>query len=87
MRYVRFESLDSHNVLIFPICGMKANKWDEYPGGGKLLSAWTGYWIADDRSLWLFQIGESDGSLSATQGMSRWNYDGFMAVRGIKDHD
>ena len=87
MRYVRFESLDSHNVLIFPICGMKANKWDEYPGGGKLLSAWTGYWIADDRCLWLFQIGESDGSLSATQGMSRWNYDGFMAVRGIKDHD
>lgn len=87
MRYVRFESLDTHNVLIFPICGMKANNKDEYPGGGRLLSAWTGYWIADDRCLWLFQISESNGSLSATQGMSRWNYDGFMAVRGIKDHD
>ena len=87
MRYVRFESLESHNVLIFPICGMKANNRDEYPGGGRLLSAWSGYWIADDRCLWLFQISETDGLLSATQGMSRWNYDGFMAVRGIKDHD
>ncbi|MDE5806675.1 MAG: fibrobacter succinogenes major paralogous domain-containing protein, partial [Muribaculaceae bacterium] len=86
-RYIRFESQETGNVLIIPICGMKANNFDEYPGGGRALHAWTGLWIAEDRCLWLFQINGTEDALTATQGSSRWNYDGFMAVRGVKDHE
>lgn len=86
-RYIRFESQETGNVLIIPICGMKSNNFDEYPGGGRALHAWTGLWIAEDRSLWLFTIGGTADELTASQSASKWNYDGFMAVRGVKDHE
>lgn len=84
-RYLRFESLDSGNVLIFPICAMKKPEKAEYPGGGNAMHAWVSFWIAEDRYTWLFRIGSSNGNLTATQGRDRWSYDGFMAVRGVKD--
>ncbi|MDE6668199.1 MAG: fibrobacter succinogenes major paralogous domain-containing protein [Muribaculaceae bacterium] len=87
MRYMRFESLMTGNVLIIPICGMKTNSWDEYPGGGRALSAWVGYWIYEDRCLWLLQVGGTNEEPAVTSGLSRWNYDGFMAVRGVKNLD
>lgn len=86
-RYIRFESQKTGNVLIIPICAMKSNNWDEYPGGGRAMHAWSGYWIAEDRCLWLLQISGTEDALTATQGSSKWNYDGFMPVRGVKDHE
>ena len=84
-RYIRFESLDTGNVLILPVCALKGATMDEYPGGGKKMHAWASYWIAEDRYIWLFQIAENNGSPTATQDKNRWNYNGFMCVRGVKD--
>ncbi|MDE6668197.1 MAG: hypothetical protein K2K26_00780 [Muribaculaceae bacterium] len=85
MRYVRFESLETGNVLCIPICGMKTASTAEYPGGGRAMHAWVSYWISADRYTWLFQIGGTSGALTATQGRDRWNYDGFLPVRGVKN--
>lgn len=85
MRYVRFESLETGNVLCIPICGMKAANNAEYPSGGRTIHAWVSYWISADRYTWLFQIGGTSGALTATQGRDRWNYDGFVPVRGVKN--
>lgn len=87
MRYMRFESQETGNVLIIPICGMKTASWDEYPGGGRALHAWCGYWIMEDRCLWLFQVGGTEEEPVITQKSDKWNYDGFMAVRGVKNPD
>lgn len=87
MRYLRFESQETGNVLIIPICGMKTPSMDEYPGGGRALHAWGGYWIYEDRCLWLFQVDDSAGTPTVTQGSSKWNYNGFMPVRGVKNAD
>ena len=84
-RYIRFESLDTGNVLILPVCALKAASMDEYPGGGRKMHAWASYWIAEDRYIWLFQIAENNGEPTATQDRNRWNYNGFMPVRGVKD--
>lgn len=87
MRYVRFESMETHNVLIFPICGQKTPSWDEYPGSGTAMHNRVIMWIADDRQVWLFELSTKNGVLTATQGINRWNYDGFLPVRGIKDNN
>lgn len=87
MRYLRFESQQTGNVLIIPICGMKTASWDEYPGGGRPLHAWTGYWLYEDRRLWLLQVGGTEDAPTVTYSADRWNYDGFMAVRGVKNLD
>lgn len=87
MRYMRFESLQTGNVLIIPICGMKTASWDEYPGGGRAMHAWTGYWLFEDRRLWLLQVGGTEDAPSIAYSADRWNYDGFMAVRGVKNLD
>lgn len=87
MRYVRFESMKTHNVLIFPICGQKTPGWDEYPGSGTTMHNRVIMWIADDRQVWLFDIATKDDQLVVTQGINRWNYDGFLSVRGIKDNN
>lgn len=87
MRYMRFESLKTGNVLIIPICGMKTPSWDEYPGGGRALHAWTGYWIYEDRQLWLFQVEGTAEEPIVTQTVSKWNYNGFLPVRGVKNLD
>ncbi|MDE5848872.1 MAG: fibrobacter succinogenes major paralogous domain-containing protein [Muribaculaceae bacterium] len=84
-RYIRFESLETGNVLILPVCALKTASMDEYPGGGRKMHAWASYWIAEDRYTWLFQIAENNGSPTATQARDRWNYNGFMPVRGVKD--
>ncbi len=85
MRYLRFESLETGNVLCIPICGMKTAGTAEYPGGGRAMHAWGSFWIAEDRYTWLFQIGGNSGELTATHGRDRWNYDGFVPVRGVKN--
>ncbi len=86
MRYIRFESLATGNVLCIPICGMKTAGTAEYPGGGRAMHAWTSYWISADRYAWLFQIGGTTDALTATHGRDRWNYDGFVPVRGVKNN-
>lgn len=84
-RYIRFESMVTHNVLIIPICALKGPAMDEYPGGGKTMHDWVSFWIAEDRYIWLFQVANSNGTLSVSQGRNRWNYNGFVPVRGVKD--
>ncbi len=86
MRYLRFESLETGNVLCIPICGMKTAGTAEYPGGGRAMHAWVSYWISADRYTWLFQIGGTTGALTASHGRDRWNYDGFVPVRGVKNN-
>ncbi len=85
MRYLRFESLETGNVLCIPICGMKTASTAEYPGGGRAMHAWGCFWISADRYTWLFQIGGTTGALTASHGRDRWNYDGFVPVRGVKN--
>lgn len=85
MRYIRFESQDTHNVLCIPICGMKTASTAEYPGGGRALHAWGCFWISADRYTWLFQIGGTAGALTSSHGRDRWNYNGFVPVRGVKN--
>lgn len=84
-RYIRFESLDTGNVLILPVCALKGATMDEYPGGGRKMHAWASFWIAEDRYTWLFQIADNNGAPTASQARDRWNYNGFMPVRGVKD--
>ncbi len=85
MRYLRFESQETGNVLCIPICGMKTASNAEYPGGGRAMHAWVSYWISADRYTWLFQIGGTTGNLTASHGRDRWNYNGFIPVRGVKN--
>lgn len=87
MRYVRFESLQTGNVLIFPICGQKTASMDEYPGSGRIMHNCVCYWIADDRCVWVLMVNDNDGVLTVSQQKDRWNYDGFLPVRGIKNND
>ncbi|MDE6010772.1 MAG: hypothetical protein K2F87_04905 [Muribaculaceae bacterium] len=85
MRYIRLESQVTGNVLCIPVTAMKGANWDEYPGGGRAMHAWVTYWISADRYVWLFQIGGTQDALTATQQRDRWNYDGFVPVRGVKN--
>ncbi len=85
MRYIRFESLETGNVLCIPVCGMKTAGTAEYPGGGRAMHAWVSYWISMDRYTWLFQISGTSDALTSTQGRDRWNYNGFVPVRGVKN--
>lgn len=86
-RCYRFESLDTGNVLIIPICGLKSNSWDLYPGYGKnKIHDFAGYWVAEDRYLWYFTVAEENGVLTSAQGQNRWNYNGFVPTRGVKDN-
>lgn len=87
MRYVRFESMQSGNVLILPICGQKTASWDEYPASMWKMHECVCYWIADDRCVWYFRVSDNDGVFTVNQEKSRWNYDGFLPVRGIKNAD
>lgn len=84
-RYIRFESLETGNVLILPVCGVKTASFDEFPGSGAPLHSRVLYWVAEERYIWIFQIGENEDGLYSTQKRERWNYNGFMAVRGVKD--
>lgn len=87
MRYLRFESMKTGNVLILPVCGQKTNSWDEYPGSGRIMHNCVIYWISNDRCVWVFTVADNNGELKVTQKQDRWNYDGFCPVRCIKDKE
>ncbi len=87
MRYVRLESLQTGSVLILPICGQKTASWDEYPGSGRLIHNCVCYWIADDRCVWVLQATDGADELTFSQHKDRWNYDGFLPVRAIKNKE
>lgn len=84
-RYIRFESMDTGNVLIFPVCGLKGASKDLYPGGGKNLDSRAVYWNSSERSIWLINITDTDGELRGTPSGDKWNINGFIAVRGVKN--
>lgn len=85
-RYIRFESKDTGNVLIFPVCGLKGATQDLYPGAGKGLDSRAVYWNSSERSIWLINlITTEDGQLGANPMSDRWNINGFIAVRGVKN--
>lgn len=86
MRYVLFESLDSGNKLFVPICSNKANNKNEVPGnGGFKYENRVTYWVSNDRCVWLIDWKNVNGEDGAQLSESKWNYDGFCPVRGIKD--
>lgn len=86
MRYVLFESLDSGNKLFVPICSNKSNSTAEVPGhGGFKFENRVTYWVSNDRGVWLIDWKNVDGGDGAALSESKWNYDGFCPVRGIKD--
>ncbi len=84
MRYIRFESLETGNVLIIPVCGQKTADTDEVPGSMWRMSESVCYWTSDETCL-SFRVSGSDGSLKATQKIARFDLDGFLPVRAIKN--
>lgn len=84
-RCIRFESMETGNVLIFPVCAMKAATKDQYPGNGKPLHQFGMYWFAEDRGVMLFTIAGSDGDFTCTPKADKWNYNGFVPTRGVKN--
>ena len=87
MRYVLFESITTGAKLYVPIAGLKANDTAEVPGmRGYNLDARTAYWMSDDRMCWLIDFKKlPDDEEGALLQQSRWNYDGFLPVRCVKD--
>ena len=87
MRYVLLESVTTGNKLYVPLAGIKPNNTAEVPGHGNLgFDLRTSYWLADDRYCWLIDYkATADKEDGAAASQNRWNYDGFMLVRGVKD--
>lgn len=87
MRYVLFESLSTGAKLYVPMMGIKTNSKDEIPcQSGFKFENRSGYWVKDDRYFMLFDVKvQADGSEGINIKRDRWNYDGFIGVRGIKD--
>lgn len=87
MRYVLFESLDSGNKLFVPICSNKSNSTNDVPGNvnGFKYDTRVTYWVSNDRCVWLIDWKSVDGGDGAHLSESKWNYNGFCPVRGIKD--
>lgn len=87
MRYVLLESVTTGNKLYVPLAGIKANNNAEVPGHGKLgFDLRTSYWLAEDRYCWLIDYKATpENEDGAVASQNRWNYDGFMLVRGVKD--
>ncbi len=86
MRYVLFESLDTGNKLHIPIVGVKSNSTAEVPGYNGLNFDNTAiYWVSNDRCVWCGQFKIADGAEQFSAIESKWNYDGFAPVRGIKN--
>lgn len=84
MRYIRFESLETGNVLILPVCGQKAATWDEYPGSMWTMHTAVCYWTSDGRNECI-QISDNNGQLKANQKLGSFDFDGFLPLRGIKN--
>lgn len=85
MRYVEFESLDTGNKLIVPICSNKSNSKNDVPGYNNRYENRVTYWVSNDRGVWLIDWKDVDGTDGAQLSESKWHYDGFCPVRGIKD--
>lgn len=87
MRYVLLESVTTGNKMFIPIAGIKPNNTAEVPGHGNLgFDLRTSYWLAEDRYCWLIDYKATADNLDgATASQNRWNYDGFVLVRGVKD--
>ncbi|MBD5358104.1 MAG: hypothetical protein HDR88_14060 [Bacteroides sp.] len=87
MRYVLFESITTGAKLYLPIMGLKSNTKDEVPGmRGYNYDVRTSYWAAEERYIWLIDYKTLDGGVEgALLQQNRWNADGFLPVRGIKD--
>ncbi|MBD5358105.1 MAG: hypothetical protein HDR88_14065 [Bacteroides sp.] len=87
MRYVLFESVFTGAKLYLPIMGVKANNKDEVPGmKGYNYDVRTSYWAAEERYIWLIDYKILEGDVEgALLQQNRWNADGFLPVRGIKD--
>ncbi len=85
MRYVLFESLDTGNKLFIPHCGSKPNTTVVVPGVNNLkYEDFATYWVSDDRCVWYTHC-TSANPLTATMEESKFNYNGFCPVRGIKN--
>ncbi len=85
MRYVQLESLTTGAKMYIPVAGIKANSNTEYPvQPGYGFDTRTSYWVANDRQTILMDYMPFFGESIMIQD-SKWNYDGFMMVRGIKD--
>lgn len=87
MRYVLFESMSTGAKLYVPFMGIKSNTADEVPTTkGFRFETRSGYWVKDDRSFMLFDFKTlTDGSEGVNIQLSKWSYDGFIGVRGVKD--
>ena len=85
MRYVLFESLDTGNKLYVPICSNKSNSTADVPGYNFKYEDRVTYWLSNDRGVWLIDWKNVDGADGAVLSESKWNYNGFCPVRGIKD--
>lgn len=87
MRYVLFESLTTGAKLYVPIAGLKSNNNAEIPGvGAYKFHLRSAYWIMEDRYIWLIDYkATADKEDGAVLQQNRWNYDGFLLVRGVKD--
>lgn len=87
MRYVLLESVTTGNKMFIPIAGIKPNNTAEVPGHGNLgFDLRTSYWLSEDRYCWLIDYkATADNQDGATASQNRWNYDGFVLVRGVKD--
>lgn len=85
MRYIRFESLETGNVLIIPICGQKTADTDEVPGSMWTMHDAVCYWTADENCECFRISADNNDQLKATQKIGRFDLDGFLPVRAIKN--
>ncbi len=87
-RYLLFESVTTGNKLFIPFIGLKEPKTVELPSqsGSYRFETRSGYWIMEDRYFWLIDYKDrGEGVDGAYMKQDRWDYNGFIGVRGVKD--
>ena len=86
-RYVLFESITTGAKLYLPYAGIKANTTVEIPTQpGFRFDTRTAYWMSEERYIMLIDYRALEGGVDgALMVRNRWNADGFMMVRGVKD--
>jgi len=83
MRYVLLESLDTGNKLYLPYCANKTASTTVTPSSRFESNA--SYWVANDRCVWYINTTGSGDNVTSTAKEDRFNYNGFIPVRGIKN--
>lgn len=83
MRYVLIESLDTGNRLYLPYCSNKIASTTLTPSSR--LESNASYWVSNDRSVWYINTSGSGDNLTSTAAENKFNYNGFISVRGIKN--